>query len=117
MSGDFHEMEQMASTKPKELDDVGVKLLPPYNVILNNDDYHSVDFVIQVLQKALGYNQEKSYQLTMEAHNSGRSVIWTGQKEVAEFKVEQIQTYHEIREPGNVKLGPVDCFIEPAPGA
>jgi hypothetical protein len=43
-------------------------------------------------------------------------VVWTGPKEVAELKAEQIQTFHEIREPDARNLGPLGCTIEPAPG-
>jgi ATP-dependent Clp protease adaptor protein ClpS len=92
------------------------KLLPPYNVILDNDDHHSFDFVVMVLCKALGYSAERSFQYTLQAHESGRAVVWTGPKEVAELKLEQILTFHEDRGDGR-KLGPLSCSIEPAPGA
>ena len=91
------------------------RLLPPYNVILENDDHHSFEFVVMVLCKALGYSFESSFQDTMEAHKSGQAVVWTGPKEVAELKLEQILTFHEDREDGR-KLGPLSCRIEPAPG-
>lgn len=91
--------------------------LPPYNVILENDDDHSFEFVIMVLCKALGFSIEKAFLCTEEAHNSGCAVVWTGAKEVAELKAEQIQTFHEIRERDNRDLGPLGCRIEPAPGA
>lgn len=51
----------------------------------------------------------------MEAHNSGQAVVWTGSKEVAELKLEQILTFHEDRD--DRKLGPLSCRIEPAPGS
>jgi ATP-dependent Clp protease adaptor protein ClpS len=92
------------------------RLLPPYHVVLENDDYHSFEFVVGVLCKALGYPVEKSFLLTQEAHFSGRAVVWTGPKEVAELKAEQIRTFHEIREADNRPLGPLGCTVEPAPG-
>ncbi len=91
--------------------------VPPYNVILHNDDHHSMEFVVDTLCKALGFAPEKSVQLMMEAHNSGRAIVWTGSKEVAELKLDQIRTYHETRESDQAKLGPLTCSIEPAPGA
>ena len=57
-----------------------------YHVILDNDDFHSFEFVVEVLCKALGYARERSFQLTLQAHTSGRAVVWTGPKEVAELK-------------------------------
>jgi ATP-dependent Clp protease adaptor protein ClpS len=64
----------------------------------------------------LGCSVERAFQLMMEAHTSGRAVIWTGSREVAELKAEQIQTFPEIRDDGK-QLGPLGCSIEPAPGA
>jgi ATP-dependent Clp protease adaptor protein ClpS len=90
--------------------------IPPYNVILENDDFHSMEFVIDVLRKALGYTQERAVLLMLQAHNTGRAVVWTGPKEVAELKAEQINTFHETRPTDNLQLGPLGCTIEPAPG-
>jgi ATP-dependent Clp protease adaptor protein ClpS len=83
-------------------------------VILENDAHHSVEFVIKVLQKALGCSPERAVQLTMLAHHSGQAIVWTGPKEVAELKVDQIRTFHEIRERDSAQLGPLACRIEPA---
>jgi ATP-dependent Clp protease adaptor protein ClpS len=101
-------------TAPKE--DVRTRLLPPYHVIIANDEDHTMEFVVGVLCKVLGCPVEHAIQLMMEAHNTGRAIVWTGSKEVAELKLEQILTFHETREDGR-KLGPLGCSIEPAPGA
>jgi ATP-dependent Clp protease adaptor protein ClpS len=105
------------TTKPKTDEQTRTRGIPPYNVILENDDHHSFGFVVDVLQKALGYNQQRAFQLTKLAHESGRSVVWTGPKEVAELKHEQIRTFHEVREPDGRDLGPLGCSVEPAPGS
>jgi len=109
------EPETTIGTRPKESEQTRTRRIPPYNVIVENDDYHSFQFVIEVLRKVLGCTVERALQLTLVAHQSGRSVIWTGPKEVAEFKVEQIRTFHETRDTG-ARLGPLGCSIEPAPG-
>jgi ATP-dependent Clp protease adaptor protein ClpS len=93
------------------------RLLPPYHVILLNDEHHSMEFVVEVLVKVLGCPEEWAVQLMLEAHHSGRAVIWTGPKEVAELKADQVQTYHEKRNRDGADLGPVGCVIEPAPSA
>ncbi len=105
------------STRPKTEQETRTRHIPPYNVIVDNDDYHSFDFVVGVLQKVLGCSVERARQLTEQAHTSGRAVVWTGPKEVAELKVEQILGFHEVVEPDGVQLGPLGCSIEPAPGA
>ncbi|HJT76265.1 MAG TPA: ATP-dependent Clp protease adaptor ClpS [Gemmataceae bacterium] len=100
---------------PGTEEETQTRRVPPYNVILENDDYHTMEFVITVLGKALGYSAERAYQLMLEAHTSGRAVVWTGPKEVAELKADQIRSFHETRL-GFIKLGPLGCYIEPAPG-
>jgi ATP-dependent Clp protease adaptor protein ClpS len=117
MSSDPSSPEGMTTVRPKERDETRTRQLPPYNVILNNDDHHSFEFVVAVLRKALGFEEPKAAVVTLEAHTSGRAIVWTGPKEVAEFKVEQLQTFHETRAQDGAKLGPLDCNIEPAPGA
>jgi ATP-dependent Clp protease adaptor protein ClpS len=107
---------KVAETKPKEREVTRTRRVPPYNLILENDDYHSQEFVVEVLQKALGFNEQRAVLLMLEAHTRDRAVVWTGPREVAELKLEQIHTYHEIREAGR-DLGPLSCVIEPAPGS
>jgi ATP-dependent Clp protease adaptor protein ClpS len=89
--------------------------IPPYHVILENDDFHSFEFVVEVLCKALGYSRERAFLLMLEAHNSGQAAVWTGPKEGAELKADQIRTFHETGA-GQRQLGSLSCRIEPAPG-
>lgn len=100
--------------RPKTRKKRKTRRIPPYNLILLNDDDHSMEFVIEVLVKVFGYPLEKCVQLMFEAHETGRAIIWTGPKEVAELKQEQVVTFSEKR-PGR-DLGPLGCEIEPAPG-
>jgi ATP-dependent Clp protease adaptor protein ClpS len=105
--------EPVQSTKVVPEEDIRTRRIPPYNVILLNDDHHSMEFVVDVLCKVLGCSLERAVQFMMEAHSSGRAIIWTGTKEVAELKAEQIHTYPELRDDGR-DLGPLGCDIEPA---
>jgi ATP-dependent Clp protease adaptor protein ClpS len=98
-------------------EDTRTRHVPPYNVILLNDDHHSQDFVMDVLCKALGASVERAFQLMMHAHTEGEAVVWTAPREVAELKAEQIQTFHEVRQWDNKPLGPLGVRVEPAPGA
>ena len=107
--------EPTVSTRPRQKEEQKVRRLPPYNVVLLNDDFHSMEFVVEVLQQVLGCNQQRAVVLMSEAHNRGRSIVWTGQKEVAELKVEQISSFHETR-PDGKKLGALGVELEPAPG-
>jgi len=63
---------------------------PPYAVILHNDDITGMDWVILVLRKVFGYTVEKCFDLMIDAHETGRSVVWVGALEVAELKADQM---------------------------
>jgi len=67
------------------------KVLPPYAVILHNDDVNGFDHVISVLRKVFHYGRIKAARLTLEAHLKGRSIVWSGQLEHAELKADQIR--------------------------
>ncbi len=116
MSTDSSLPDVMVKTRPKTREATRTRRIPPYHVILLNDEHHSMEFVVEVLCKSLGYAPERAIQLMMVAHHTGRAVVWTGTKEVAELKVDQIRTFHETRGDGR-QLGPVGCDIEPAPGS
>ena len=109
-------MEPFAVTAPVLEPEVTsrARFLPPHNVILMNDDDHSMDFVVDVLRKVFNFPLEKSFQLMLVAHETGCVVLWTGPKEVAELKAEQIGTFHEIRERDKKDLGALGVRIEPA---
>jgi ATP-dependent Clp protease adaptor protein ClpS len=102
-------VEVLSVAKPKTApyEETRTRRVPPYHVILENDDYHSQAFVVGVLCKVFGYAIERAYQLMMLAHTSGRAVVWTGPKEVAELKADQIGTFREG------PYGPLGCTIEP----
>jgi ATP-dependent Clp protease adaptor protein ClpS len=106
--------DTIVTTKPKEKEDTDTRRVPPYHVILENDDHHSFEFVVDVLRKALGWGEQRAFLATNEAHTKGRAIVWTGPKEVAELKVDQIRSFHEIHGDGR-KLGPLGVTIEPAP--
>lgn len=84
---------------------------PPYAVILHNDDWNGYDFVVAVLRKVFGYPVEKCEELTKEAHEEGRAVVWVGALEVAELKAEQIHSCGG--DPRNSKAQPLQATVEP----
>jgi ATP-dependent Clp protease adaptor protein ClpS len=65
---------------------------PPYAVILHNDDVNTFEFVVMVLRKVFHYPLLKCFELMLEAHETGRSVVWVGPLEVAELKADQIHS-------------------------
>src|SRR5690348_3475449 len=49
-----------------------VKKQPPYHVVLHNDDDHSFEYVIGMLQQLFGHPPEKGYKMAYEVHTKGR---------------------------------------------
>lgn len=85
-------LETQVRPKRKRSTQTQSKLLPPFAVILHNDDFNTFDFVIAVLQKVFHYPLEKCVAMMLEAHHTGRSIVWSGSKELAELKAEQIRS-------------------------
>jgi ATP-dependent Clp protease adaptor protein ClpS len=79
-------------TRTKEATAVDV----PWNVIVHDDPVNLVRYVIFVLMKVFGYNEKKSTVMTMQVHKQGRSIVWTGEREKAEFYVQQLQA-HQLK--------------------
>jgi len=70
------------------------KLLPPYNVILFNDDYNSMDYVVAVLLHTINtLTQAEAEQIMLTAHLMGSAIVITCPKETAEFYQERILSY------------------------
>ena len=101
-------------TRPKPKTRDQTRLLPPYHVIIMNDDDHSFEFVVHVLTEVFRMKVEQAFTVTREAHERGRAIVWTGSKEVAEHKYEMLQSVHEKHWQSGRDLGPVRCRIEAA---
>src|SRR5574340_630435 len=67
-----------------------VKPPPLYKVMLLNDDYTPMDFVVVVLQTVFGMSREKATQVMLQVHREGMGVCGTYTREVASTKVEQV---------------------------
>lgn len=63
-----------------------------YKVIILNDNYTPMDFVLQVLEEIFNKTAEEAQTLCMDVHNSGRGVAGIYSKEVAEQKVFEVNT-------------------------
>jgi ATP-dependent Clp protease adaptor protein ClpS len=67
-----------------------VKRPPLYKVLLLNDDYTPMDFVVVVLQTVFAMSREKATQVMLQVHREGMGVCGTYTREVATAKVEQV---------------------------
>ena len=86
---------------------------PPYAVILHDDPLNTMPFVVAVLRKVFSYETEKCVKLMMEAHETGRSIIWTGALEVAELKAEQVHSCGADPDSPHENCQPLAVTVEP----
>ena len=71
------------------------KLAPPplYTVVLLNDDFTPMDFVVLVLQKFFSMDRERAMQIMLKVHMEGRGVCGIYPRDIAATKVEQVSTF------------------------
>lgn len=76
-----------------EADRPKTKEPPQYRVVLVNDDYTPMEFVVQVLQTFFYHSREKAVQIMLQVHTKGRAVAGVFAAEIAETKVAQVNAY------------------------
>ncbi|MDN3614591.1 MAG: ATP-dependent Clp protease adapter ClpS [Vibrio gallaecicus] len=86
------------------------KVKPPalYNVVLNNDDYTPMDFVIEILERFFSLDIEKATDVMLKVHYEGKAICGTYSAEIAETKVAQVTMYSKENE------HPLLCTMEQA---
>src|SRR5215470_12796083 len=68
-----------------------VKLPPMFKVLLHNDDYTTMEFVVQVLESVFHKSHAEATQITLHVHRTGIGVAGVYSHEVAETKVAQVE--------------------------
>jgi len=106
----------LPTRKTREKLEEKTKRQPPYNVVLLNDDDHSYDYVIAMLQQLFGYPQEKGFLMAKEVDTSGRVIVLTTTKEHAELKRDQIHAFGPDPLSSKDCKGSMSAIIEPALG-
>ena len=81
-----------------ELEEPKLKKPALYRVILLNDDFTPMEFVIYVLQTFFSYDKEKATQIMLAVHTKGKGVCGIYTKEVAETKSNQINNFAKQNE-------------------
>jgi ATP-dependent Clp protease adaptor protein ClpS len=70
------------------------QLARPWNVIVLDDPVTTMLYVVKVFMEVFTYSQPKAHELMMEVHTTGRSVVWTGDREQAELFVHKLHGKH-----------------------
>lgn len=91
----------VADAKPE------VKQPRMYKVILLNDDYTPMDFVVEVLRKFFGLNEEAATKVMLQVHHDGKGVCGIYTSDIAETKVSLVNDYSRSNE------HPLMCTMEP----
>ncbi|MFD2256283.1 ATP-dependent Clp protease adapter ClpS [Luteolibacter algae] len=68
----------------------------PWNVIVHDDPVNLMGYVTFVLMKIFGYNESHANTLMLQVHQEGRSAVWSGELEKAEFYTQQLQL-HQLK--------------------
>ena len=90
------------------------KRQPPYNVVLLNDDDHTYEYVITMLQQLFGYSREKGFLMAREVDTTGRVIVLTTSMEHAELKRDQIHAFGPDPLSSKDCKGSMTSIIEPA---
>jgi len=88
-AGDPHSDEGLTvqEAKPK------LKKPPMYKVVLLNDDFTPMEFVVHVLEKFFRMDREKAMRIMLHVHTQGRGLCGVYNREIAETKVAQVNDY------------------------
>ena len=79
---------------------------PLYKVMILNDDYTPMEFVIMVLEKFFGLTHQESFELMLTVHKKGLAVVGVYSREIAETKVSQVSDMAQRHE------HPLQCTME-----
>ena len=78
-----------------------------YRVVLLNDDYTPMEFVVDVLKRFFYLNEAVAVQVMLQVHMQGKGVCGVFTRDIAETKVAQVNDY------ARVNLHPLLCSMEP----
>ena len=79
---------------------------PMYKVILLNDDFTPMEFVVHILEKFFGITHDLAINIMLSVHQKGLAVIGVFSHDVAESKVNQVMTYSRKNQ------HPLQCTME-----
>lgn len=79
-----------------------------YKVVLINDDYTPMEFVVEVLESFFHMNREKATQIMLHVHTQGKGVCGVFTRDIAETKVAQVNDFSQSNQ------HPLLCEMEPA---
>ena len=79
---------------------------PMYKVLLLNDDYTPIEFVVHILERFFGLSHAQSFEIMLTVHKKGLAVVGVFSFEVAETKVAQVMDFARRHQ------HPLQCTME-----
>jgi ATP-dependent Clp protease adaptor protein ClpS len=79
-------------------DEPHLKEPPLFQVVLLNDDFTPMEFVVYAIQKVFGYEHERATQIMLSVHTKGKGVCGIFPKEIAEMKCAEMNNLAQINE-------------------
>ncbi|MEM6888030.1 MAG: ATP-dependent Clp protease adapter ClpS [Pseudomonadota bacterium] len=99
-SNDDGDTSVLTETKPK------TKRPPLYKVLLLNDDFTPMEFVVHVLERFFGLNHAQAFEIMLTVHKKGVAVVGVFSHEIAETKVAQVMDFSRRHQ------HPLQCTME-----
>ena len=99
-SDDDSDTGVLTQTKPK------TKRPPMYKVMLLNDDFTPMEFVVHVLERFFGLNHAQAFEIMLTVHKTGLAVVGVFSHEIAETKVAQVMDFARRHQ------HPLQCTME-----
>lgn len=106
IDGDRYDQEDSEGDLALEEAPPQLKRPPMYKVIMLNDDYTPMDFVIETLELFFSVNRERATQLMLQVHTRGKAVCGVYTRDIAETKAAQVNQFAQENE------HPLLCEIE-----
>jgi ATP-dependent Clp protease adaptor protein ClpS len=115
MNDDYSPYGQAENGEPEQENELAVRHARPalqkpplYKVLLLNDDYTPMEFVVIVLEQFFRKNREEATRIMLNVHQRGSGVCGVYTREVAETKVDQVMDF------AGQNQHPLQCTLEPA---
>lgn len=85
----------MSDTKTRYDEKTETEVRPEggWSVIVHNDPVNLMSYVVMVFRRVFGYGEEKARRHMLEVHERGRSLLWKGEREVAENYVHALHRW------------------------
>ncbi len=79
--------------KPARKEEQRPRRVPRYSVVLLDDNDHTYDYVIRMIGSLFGFDKVRAFRLAEEVDHRGRAALFTGTREHAELKQQQIHAF------------------------